>query len=358
MPYSLISNNNYGIISVLLIKKMRKNNFFVILISVILTSVLFSALIKNANAVIIDQVIAVVNKTPITLYEFAKLDRQAFEQYEQMQNEASQGIFTQEDMAVMSKTKAVLNVLIDKILIRQEEEKAAIYIAPKQLKAYVKSVALANNFTVNQFFKFLAKKGISKKAYLKQVKNHFMEVELLRKVFGNKMVITKSQLIDYYRKNIEEFRGEPQVDLKLIFLAVPKNANKKTKEEIYKKISAIREDAISGTKSFSELAREYSEDPSEKNGGRIGYVYKNKLSPNFSDIAFRLHVGQISPIIRTKFGYAILKSVGKKMGSFRTFKQIKPEIFSILEKYRTNKYLRKILKKARKNSYVKILIAV
>lgn len=336
---------------------MRKNKIFIILISAVLTSVLFSAIIKNANAVIIDQVIAVVNKTPITLYDFAKFDRPAFEQYEQMQNEASQGIFTQEDTAVMSKTKAVLNALINKMLIRHEEEKAAIYIAPKQLKAYVRAVALANNFTVKQFFKFLAKKGISKKAYLKQVKNHFMEVELLRKVFGNKMVITKNQLIEYYRKNIEEFRGEPQVDLKLIFLAVPQDANKKTKEEIYKRISAIRENAISGTKSFSGLAREYSEDPSEKNGGRIGYVYKNKLSPNFSDIAFRLHVGQISPVIRTKFGYAVLKSVGKKMGAFRTFKQVKPEIFSILEKHRTNKYLRKILKKARKNSYVKILIA-
>ena len=336
---------------------MRKNKFFVILASAILILVLVSASIKNANAVIIDQVIAVVNKTPITLYEFAKFDRQAFEQYEQMQNEASQGIFTQEDTVVMSRTKGVLNALIDKVLIKQEEEKAAIYIAPKQLNAYVRAVSLANNFTVKQFFKFLAKKGISKKAYLKQVKNHFMEVELLRKVYGNKMVITKSQLINYYRKNIEEFRGVPQVDLKLIFLAVPQNANKKTTEEIYKRISAIRENAISGTKSFSELAREYSEDPSEKNGGRIGYVYKNKLSPNFSNIAFKLRVGQISPIIRTKFGYAVLKSIGKKMGSFRTFNQVKPEIFSILEKNRTNKYLSKILKKSRKNSYVKILIA-
>ncbi len=71
-----------------------------------------------------------------------------------------------------------------------------------------------------------------------------MEVELLRKVFGNKMVITKNQLINYYRKNIEEFRGEPQVDLKLIFLAVPKNASKKKKEEIYKRISEIRKKAF------------------------------------------------------------------------------------------------------------------
>ena len=337
-----------------IIKKIRIQ---VLIIAGIFAVILFSAGVRNADAVIVDQVIAVVNKTPITLYEFAKFNRQAFEDYEQMQNEASQGIFTQSDSVIMSKTKDVLNLLVDNILIKQEEEKAAIYISPKQLNAYIKAVARANNFTTGQFFNFLAKRGISKEAYIKQIKSHFLEVELLRKVYGNKMVITKRRLVGYYKKNIEEFRDEPKVDLKLIFLAVPSNANKKLRKEIYKRISEIRKTVIAGNKSFSALARKYSEDPSEKNGGRIGYIYKNKLSPNFSNIAFKLRVGEVSGIIRTKFGYAVLKSVGKKMGSFKTFKQAMPKIFSILEKYKTNKYLEKILKKTRKNSYVKILIA-
>ncbi|MHB8232343.1 MAG: peptidylprolyl isomerase [bacterium] len=337
---------------------MKKIQIFVFIIANVFAIILFSASVKNANAVIVDQVIAVVNKTPITLYEFARFNRQAFEDYEQMQNEASQGIFTQSDSAIMSRTKKVLNLLADNILIKQQEEKAAIYISTKQLNAYVKAVALANNLTVSQFFNFLGKRGISKDAYIKQVKSHFSEVELLRKVYGDKMFITNQQLINYYKKNIEEFRGEPKVDLKLIFLAVPKNANKKLREEIYKRISKIRNMAASGNESFSALARKYSEDPSEKNGGRIGYTYKNKLSPGFSDTAFKLHVGEISGIIKTKFGYAVLKSVGKKTGSIKTFKQAKPAIFSILEKYKTNKYLEKLLKKARKNAYIKILIAV
>ena len=313
---------------------------------------LFTA--KKAGAVVVDQIIAVVNKTPVTLYEFANFDRQAFKDYEQMQNEASQGIFTENDSAIMSKTKEVLNLLIDKVLIKQQEEKAAIYISPKQLNSYVKAVAIANNFTVGQFFDFLSKKGISKDAYIKQVREHFAELELLRKVYGNKMVITKKQLTGYYRKNIEEFRGEPEVDLKLIFLSVPANADKALKEKIYKRILKIRNIAASGNESFSSLARKYSEDPSEKNGGRIGYVFKSKLSQDFSDTAFKLQVGEVSGIIRTPFGYAILKSVGEKEGSFKTFKQARQQIFSVIEKYRTNKYLEKLLKKARKDSYVKI----
>ncbi len=337
---------------------IEKNKIFIAAAIFAFISSLFIFGAGKADALIIDQVIAVVNKTPVTLYEFANFDRQDFEDYERMQNEASQGIFTASDSRIMSKTKDILNILIDNILLKQEEEKAAIYISPKRLDEYIKAVAHANNLTESQFFNFLSKRGISKKEYIKQVKNNFTKMELLRKVYGNKMAITKPQLLAYYKKNIEEFRGEPKVDLKLIFLSVPANSGKKAEQKIYEKILKIRSEAVAGSESFSDLARKYSQDPSEKNGGRIGYVFKNKLSPNFSDTAFKLHVGEVSGVIRTPFGYALLKSVGKKMGAFKTYKQAKQGILSVLEKYKTNKYLMKLLNKARKNSYIKILIAV
>ncbi|RZD13871.1 MAG: hypothetical protein EVJ47_08820 [Candidatus Acidulodesulfobacterium ferriphilum] len=337
---------------------IKKGRIFAFIAASIFLINLFPVSAKNANAVIIDQVIAVVNKTPITLYDFAKFNRQAFEEYEQMQNNASQGIFTSSDSLIMSKTKGVINLLADNILLKQEEERAAIYVSPKQLGGYIKDVAHANNFTENQFFDFLKKRGISKEAYIKRVRAHFIQMELLRKVYGNKMIITQKEMQDYYKKNIEEFRGMPMADLKLIFLAVPRNASKEAKKKIYEKMLKIRKLAINGDTGFSSLARTYSEDPSEKNGGRIGYVYKDKLSPNFSKIAFRLKVGQISRVIKSPFGYTIFKSVGKKMGAFKTFKQVKPEIFSILEKHKTNEYLARLLKRARKNAYIKIKIPV
>lgn len=337
---------------------VKQGKFFALIIIFIAGLFSISISAKNANAVIIDQIIAVVNKTPITMYDFAKFNRAAFEEYEQMQNHASQGSFTSSDSSIMSRTKDVIDVLVDSALLKQEEERAAIYISPKQLSGYIKDVAHANNFTESQFFDFLKKRGISKTAYIKQVKSHFTQIELLRKVYGNRMIVTQEEMLNYYKKNIEEFRGMPMVDLKLIFLAVPHNANKELKKKIYERILKIRNLAINGNASFSSLARKYSEDPSEKNGGRIGYIYKDKLSPGFSKIAFRLKVGQISGAIKSPFGWTILKSAGKKMGAFKTFKQVKPEIFSTLEKHKTNEYLAKLLRKARKNAYIKIKIPV
>lgn len=309
-----------------------------------------------AHAVIVNQVIAIVNKEPITLFDFAKLNKMDFVNYERMQNDASHGIFTNQDALIMSRVKKAVNILINKALIKQEETRAAIYISPKKIDAYVKAVAKANNLTISQFIHLLKQKGISFSLYKKNLENHFAEISLLRKIYGNKMNVTNEDTLDYYKKNTEEFRSQPEVDLKLIFIAVPSNAAKALKEKIYKKALQVERLAVEGKISFSKLARKYSADPSEKNGGRIGYVYKDKLSPNFSKVAFKLNVGQVSKVISSPFGYTILKSVGKKYGAFKSFKEVKPELFSILEKYKTNKYMAKLLKKVRKKAYIKILI--
>ncbi len=312
--------------------------------------------ILNAHAIIADQVLAVVNKTPITLYDFAKFNKPAFENYEQMQKDASNGIFNSNDEGIMTQTKKIINFLVDKLLIKQEEQKAALYIPPKKIDAYIQAVAKSNNMTISEFKKMLKTKHISFHEYKKQLEKHFMQFSLLRKIYGSKMNITNAMLLNYYKKNIEEFRGREEEDLKLIFISVPTDASKILREKIYRRILHIRNIAIKGDVSFSSLASKYSDDPSEKNGGRIGYVYKDKLSPAFSSAAFKLKVGQISKIIPSKFGYTLLKSVGKKYGSYKSFRQVKSRIFMLLEKIKTDKYLSKLVKKARKDSFIKLLL--
>lgn len=338
---------------------IRKNIIYLWLSAFVFTSAFLLYGFPNvANAVLVNRIIAFVNSSPVTLYDFEKFNPGAFENYEQAQNDASQGIFTEDDAQFLSQTKTALNLLVDKILIRQEEEKAAIYIPPKYIKLYIKDVAGANNFTEKQFFAFLKSKGISKNDYIKHIRRHFMEIDLLRKIYGKKMAVTDGEMRNYYNNNIEEFRGSPMVDLKMIFLSVPQGATQKQKEKIFKLMQNIRNKAISGDESFSSLARKFSEDSSEKNGGRIGYVYKDKLSPEFSKYAFSLRVGEISKIIKSPFGFTILKPVGKKMGSYKTFSQVKGQIFSVIEKNKTENYLGKLLKKAKKKAYIKILITV
>ncbi|MFN7729236.1 MAG: peptidylprolyl isomerase [Bdellovibrio sp.] len=61
---------------------------------------------------------------------------------------------------------------------------------------------------------------------------------------------------------------------------------------------------------FEELAQKYSKCPSSKQGGSLGLVALSRLDDDFVDAAKALKPGEVSPIIRTKFGYHLIRRDG------------------------------------------------
>lgn len=88
----------------------------------------------------------------------------------------------------------------------------------------------------------------------------------------------------------------------------------------YSKINQIREMALAG-EDFAKLARVYSQDPSvEHNSGDLGYFTAFVMIAPFEKAAFSTPVGEISPVIRTDYGYHLIKVFDKQpnKGRIRT----------------------------------------
>ena len=66
---------------------------------------------------------------------------------------------------------------------------------------------------------------------------------------------------------------------------------------------------IKNGKLFEDLAKKYSTCPSSQQGGDLGVVDERRLDADFSEAASALLAGQISGIVRTKFGYHIIKKM-------------------------------------------------
>jgi peptidyl-prolyl cis-trans isomerase C len=62
---------------------------------------------------------------------------------------------------------------------------------------------------------------------------------------------------------------------------------------------------------FPELAQRYSTCPSGKQGGDLGPVESRRLDEDFASAAIKLSVGEVSPIVRTRFGYHLIQKIAE-----------------------------------------------
>ena len=91
------------------------------------------------------------------------------------------------------------------------------------------------------------------------------------------------------------------------FDVVPVFLNK----EISDKAGEILTKVKAGEQSFEELAKEYSEDMTADSGGDLGFFSRGQMVPEFEEAAFNLGEGEVSDLVKTRFGYHIIKVLEK-----------------------------------------------
>ncbi|AFM05330.1 parvulin-like peptidyl-prolyl isomerase [Bernardetia litoralis DSM 6794] len=139
--------------------------------------------------------------------------------------------------------------------------------------------------------------------------------------FKKEFEVYKNQLAEPYltpknvsKKLVKEAysRLNESVRASHILIMVEQYANPEDTLIAYKKIQDVRKKAVAG-ENFAELAKTYSDDPSGKiNGGDLYYFSSLQMVYPFETAAYNTEKGKISKIVRTRFGYHILKVTDKK----------------------------------------------
>jgi len=127
------------------------------------------------------------------------------------------------------------------------------------------------------------------------------------------------------------------------------------KEEAIKNKAVDILNRIRQGEDFANLASMYSEDSSAKNGGDLGYFTKGKMIKIFEDTAFALKKDEVSNVIKTPFGFHILKYEDKREAGLKPLENVSREIERRIynEKIKTLKDA--WVKKMREKAFIEIL---
>ena len=116
---------------------------------------------------------------------------------------------------------------------------------------------------------------------------------------------TDEEAKKYYDANADKF---PVVmEASHILVLVKPDASEADKKAALDKINAIAAELKKDPAKFEAIAKEKSDCPSKAHGGKLGNFPRSQMDPEFSKAAFALKKGEISGVVKTQYGYHIIR---------------------------------------------------
>jgi len=152
---------------------------------------------------------------------------------------------------------------------------------------------------------------------VKKITEQILVQVLIEKEILDKVKVNDEEVLEYYEQSKDSFTEKEQVYLYNILV--------ETEEEA----QVILEQLIAGA-NFSEIAIEKSIGPSAAQGGDLEYIAKGTIIPEIEEVIFALELEELSKVVKTDFGFHILKITDKKPETVKALEEVKEEIIQTL----------------------------
>jgi peptidyl-prolyl cis-trans isomerase SurA len=234
------------------------------------------------SAILLDKVMAIVNKEVITWSDLYKaMGFEATDEIKAMKDEDKRRFFRENE-------SIFLESLIDMRLQLQEAAKAGVSASDEDVNKAIENIQKKYSMTDEAFKDAIGKEGFTIAEYRKKLSEQITISRIVEQDVRSKVLVTEGEIDKYLSENKEMARESDGFNISHIFLK--KTDDKKQLEEkameIYKKIKA--------GENFSDLAKQYSEDASARSGGELGFIKKSDMSKDFLDVLSKMKVGDVS----------------------------------------------------------------
>lgn len=275
------------------------------------------------------KVVATVNGENITQQE---LDKEVDMYKAGLENQGAD-FSGEEGKEIMDRLRQdVLKQLIDETLLLQQVEKRSLEPSSEEVQKEIKKIR--DNFeTEGEYKKFLAANGVNEPQLSDYVEKQLAVQKLVDEVTAD-VKVTDQEVKQYYQENEENFTQPEERKVRHILIGSEGSGMDTERSQVDAKIEAERllQKIEQGT-DFSQLAKEYSEDPGTKdNGGLLTITRGGGFVQEFEDAAFNLAEGEVSPSpVKTQYGYHIIKVEEIIPSEVQSLEAVKDQIKTSLE---------------------------
>jgi len=295
---------------------------------------------------VVDRIVAIVNQEVITLSEVDRL-------IAPLRNEIQVEDRLERNEKLRELRLKALDRLVEEKVLDFEAKKAGIRVTNREVETIIDDIKRRSNATQADLENALAKDGLTYERYKKEIERQITRQRLVQWSIKAEPKASEKELRDFYEKNSSRYRTMESYRPAHILFVVPKNATPEQILEIRIRCQKVL-DRIRNGENFGEMALLYSQDPSSKDGGDLGFFKKGELLPPLERAALRLKVGEVSETVRTDYGFHLVKLIDRRGGLPLPFEEVKEKIVADYLGMEMEKAVRQLISSMKEKSVIEI----
>jgi peptidyl-prolyl cis-trans isomerase SurA len=318
-------------------------------IRILAAAALVAAGVCTARAEIIEQILVKVNGEIFTKSDLEQRQIAALRQKGQTIDLKSDPNNLQLRKALDEITPQIMVDAVDEMLIVQRGKELGYKLSDEQFKSVVDNIRKENKIETDEQFQAALK---SENMTMADLRRNLERSMIVQRVQQNEVMakigVTDDEAKKYYDSHLGEFTTAPTVTLREILISMPtdpKGINVGADEAAKAKIEDIRRRAAGG-EAFDKLATELSDSPSKANGGLIGPLSVNDISPELRRVIEKMKPGDLTEPVRNTRGYQIFKletiTATQTLTLEQAREQISERVFTDKRKAEFQKYMQKL----------------
>lgn len=267
----------------------------------------------QAQREVVDRIVAVVGNEVILATELAnQLQVVAFQTGRRPSSEREIKAFRDEVLEQM---------ISDRLFLIEARKDTSVSVRPEEVEQALDEqvMRVSERFgSPEEFAAALNKEGLTvrdlRRKYRMEIENQLLKQRLIGKKLMS-VSVSKHEVAEFYRNFKDSIPSQPEA-ARLAHILIPIEPSQKAEDSVRQFAEQLRKRALGGA-DFATLSSQYSSMGAGVNGGDLGFVGREDLVPEFARAAFALGEGEISGVIRTEYGYHIVKNEGRRDDKLR-----------------------------------------